>query len=48
MQRRVVVLRYWLGLSVEETAHELGIGEGTVKSHAARGRASLQRVLAGT
>jgi RNA polymerase sigma-70 factor (sigma-E family) len=48
MQRRVVVLRYWLGLSVEETARELGISEGTVKSHAARGRASLQRVLAGT
>jgi RNA polymerase sigma-70 factor (sigma-E family) len=46
MQRRTVVLRYWLGLSVEETARELGISEGTVKSHASRGRASLQRVLA--
>jgi RNA polymerase sigma-70 factor (sigma-E family) len=48
MQRRTVVLRYWLGLSVQETARELGISEGTVKSHASRGRASLQRVLAGT
>jgi RNA polymerase sigma-70 factor (sigma-E family) len=48
MQRRTVVLRYWLGLSVQETARELGISEGTVKSHASRGLASLQRVLAAT
>ena len=48
MQRKTVVLRYWLGLSVQETARELGISEGTVKSHASRGRAGLQRVLAGT
>jgi RNA polymerase sigma-70 factor (sigma-E family) len=48
MQRRTVVLRYWLGLSVQETARELGISEGTVKSHASRGRAALQRVLAQT
>ena len=46
MQRRTVVLRYWLGLSVRETARELGISEGTVKSHASRGLDSLQRVLA--
>ena len=45
MQRRTVVLRYWLGLSVEETAAELGIREGTVKSHASRGLASLRSVL---
>ena len=45
MQRRTVVLRYWLGLSVEETAAELGIRQGTVKSHAARGRAALRAVL---
>ena len=45
MQRRTVVLRYWLGLSVEETAAELGIREGTVKSHASRGLASLRAVL---
>ena len=48
MQRKTVLLRYWLGLSVAETALELGIGEGTVKSHASRGLASLQRVLAQT
>ena len=41
MQRRTVVLRHWLGLSVEETAAELGIREGTVKSHGARGLAAL-------
>ncbi len=46
MQRKVVVLRHWLDLSVAETAAELGIGEGTVKSHASRGRERLQAVLA--
>lgn len=46
MQRKVVVLRHWLGLSVAETAHELGIGEGTVKSHTSRGLAALQSTLA--
>ena len=45
MQRRTVVLRYWLGLSVEETAEELTIREGTVKSHASRGLAALRSVL---
>ena len=33
MQRRTVVLRHWVGLSVAETAAELGISEGTVKMH---------------
>jgi RNA polymerase sigma-70 factor (sigma-E family) len=46
MQRRTVLLRHWLGLSVAETAHELGIAEGTVKSHTSRGLAALQDVLA--
>jgi len=46
MQRKTVVLRYWLALSVEETAAELGIGTGTVKSHSSRGLTALQRVLA--
>ncbi|MBA3780460.1 MAG: SigE family RNA polymerase sigma factor [Nocardioides sp.] len=46
MQRKVVVLRHWLGLSVAETADELGIGEGTVKSHTSRGVAALQKALA--
>jgi RNA polymerase sigma-70 factor (sigma-E family) len=45
MQRKVVVLRHWLGLSVEETATELRIAQGTVKSHSSRGLTSLQRVL---
>jgi DNA-directed RNA polymerase specialized sigma24 family protein len=31
MQRKVIVLRHWLGLSVEETARELGVATGTVK-----------------
>nr|WP_300050953.1 SigE family RNA polymerase sigma factor [uncultured Nocardioides sp.] len=45
MQRKVVVLRHWLGLNVRQTAHELGIAEGTVKSHSSRGLATLQRGL---
>ena len=45
MQRRTVVLRYWLGFSVEATAHELSISEGTVKSHASRGVATLRARL---
>jgi RNA polymerase sigma-70 factor (sigma-E family) len=45
MQRKVVVLRHWLGLSVDETARELRISDGTVKSHSSRGLARLQREL---
>lgn len=45
MQRKVVLLRHWLGLSVAETARELGIGEGTVKSHTSRAVAALQAEL---
>lgn len=45
MQRKVVVLRHWLGLSVEETAAELGISTGTVKSHTSRGVAALKQGL---
>ena len=45
MQRKVVVLRHWLGLSVEETAHELRIAQGTVKSHSSRGLESLRGLL---
>ena len=45
MQRKTVLLRHWLGLSVSETARELRIGEGTVKSHTSRGLAALQRTL---
>jgi RNA polymerase sigma-70 factor (sigma-E family) len=46
MQRRTVVLRHWLGLSIEETAAELGVSTGTVKSHSSRAVASLRGVLA--
>jgi RNA polymerase sigma-70 factor (sigma-E family) len=48
MQRKVVVLRHMLDLSVTQTADELGIGEGTVKSHTSRGLASLERALLAT
>jgi RNA polymerase sigma-70 factor (sigma-E family) len=44
-QRATVVLRHWLGLSVAETAVELGINEGTVKSHTSRGLAALRLSL---
>lgn len=44
-QRRTVVLRYWLGFSVEDTARELSISEGTVKSHSSRGLATLRERL---
>lgn len=45
-QRLCVVLRYWLELSVAETAAELGITEGSVKTHASRGRERLRQLLA--
>ena len=45
MQRKTVLLRHWLGLSVAETAQELRIGQGTVKSHSHRGLESLRSVL---
>ncbi|WP_036563482.1 SigE family RNA polymerase sigma factor [Nocardioides halotolerans] len=48
MQRKTVVLRHWLGLSVEETAADLGITAGTVKSHSSRGLSSLQQALGET
>ncbi len=45
MQRNSVVLRHWLGLSTRETAIELGIAEGTVKSHTYRGLERLSELL---
>jgi RNA polymerase sigma-70 factor (sigma-E family) len=45
MQRKTVVLRHWLGLSVADTAAELGISEGTVKSHSSRALQNLHGVL---
>lgn len=45
-QRRVVVLRHWWGLSVEETAADLGISAGTVKSQTSAALAGLRSALA--
>lgn len=45
-QRRVVVLRHYWGLSVAETAADLGISEGTVKSQCATGLHKLEQALA--
>ena len=40
-QRRVIVLHYLVGHSVEEISVETGMPVGTVKSHLARGRKAL-------
>ena len=45
MQRKVVVLRHWLGLSVEETATDLQIATGTVKSYSSRALERLREAL---
>ncbi|MFD0898886.1 RNA polymerase sigma factor [Actinomadura sediminis] len=44
-QREVLVLRYWLDLSERDIAEAMRISVGTVKSHAHRGVAALQRAL---
>lgn len=45
MQRSVLVLRQLCDLSVEQTAADLGLSTGTVKSHHSRGLARLREVL---
>jgi RNA polymerase sigma-70 factor (sigma-E family) len=45
-QRAVVVMRYWEDMSVTETAELLGKSAGTIKSQAAKGLATLRRLLA--
>lgn len=44
-QRRVVVLRYWVGLSEKEVAADLGVSVGTVKTQASRGLHRLRAEL---
>lgn len=44
-QQEVLVLRFLHDLTVEETAQELGVSTGTVKSQSARGLATLRRRL---
>ena len=44
-QRACVVLRHLEDLSVHETAHVLGLSEGSVKRYVADGMATLTRVL---
>lgn len=44
-QRDAVVLHYYFGFSVLETADLLGIAEGSVLSHLYRGRKALNRIL---
>jgi len=45
-QRAAVVLRHYLGLSLEDTAAVLGCTVGTAKSQTARGLAKLRELLA--
>ena len=44
-QRRVVVLRHYWGLTVEEAASDLNVTTGTVKSQTSAALASLRRLL---
>jgi RNA polymerase sigma-70 factor (sigma-E family) len=44
-QREVIVLRFFLDLSIAQTAAALGSSEGTVKSHTARALARMRELL---
>ena len=44
-QREALVLRYYADLSEAQIAHAMGISAGAVKSHAARGLATLRPLL---
>jgi RNA polymerase sigma factor (sigma-70 family) len=45
-QRAAVILRYYVGLTEQEAATEMGCSVGTVKALASRGRAALLAVIA--
>ena len=45
--REVLVLRYWLQCSVEETAELLGLSTGSVKAYASRGFNQLKALVDG-
>jgi RNA polymerase sigma-70 factor (sigma-E family) len=47
-QRRIVVLRHFVGLPEAEVAAELGVSVGTVKSTASRSLSALRRTLTDT
>ena len=46
-QRQVLVLRYYLDRSEAEIADTLDLSRGSVKRHASRGLAALERCLGG-
>jgi RNA polymerase sigma factor (sigma-70 family) len=44
-QREVLTLRYWMDLTEAEIADSLNISTGSVKTHASRGLAAIERQL---
>jgi len=44
-QRAAVFLTYWEDLAPGEVARRMGVSEGAVKRHLARGRSALRKVL---
>jgi RNA polymerase sigma factor (sigma-70 family) len=46
-EREAVLLRYYVGCNLAETATVMGVKTGTVKGHAAKGLKKLYRVLNG-